>query len=138
MNKLRKILVMLVFALVVVMGVNAKTENVKAASTKNFKGKLNTTYKNSEHKSKITIKKVNSKKVSVKIVINGLDQGKYNGKIISKDTIQINLDGEKVKFKWKDKTHFTAKPVGGFSREAVQMVRLLCSSLNNIKYTAKK
>ncbi len=141
MNKIRKFMMGFVFALIVVMGVNAGSSDVKAATTKNFKGNLNATYKNSEWKSKITIKKVNSKKVSVKIVLdNNWEQGTWKGKVISKNTIQFTLDGgEKIKMKWKDKSHFTAKrPKGGFSSESVQLVKRLCYSLNNTKYTQVK
>lgn len=138
MIKFRKTMMILVFTLAVVLGTTTGTDNAKAATTKNFKGNLNVTYKNSKEKSKITIKKVNSKNVSIKIVLdNNWTQGTWNGKVISKDTIQFTLDGgEKIKLKWKDKTHFTAKrPKGGFSGESVQMSRRLCFSLNNTKYT---
>ncbi len=52
----------------------------------------------------------------------------------------MKLDGgEKIVLKWKSKTSFTAKrPKGGFSSESIQMARLLCNSLNNIKYTQVK
>lgn len=141
MAKLRKIMIGFVFTLILVIGVNAESGNVKAASAKNFKGNLNATYKNSKQKSKITIKKINSKKVSIKIVLdNDWEQGTWKGNIISKDTVQFTLDGgEKIKLKWKDKTHFTAKkPKGGFNSESVQMARRLCYSLNNTKYTQVK
>lgn len=138
-RRLKKILgLIVVMAFSAILGVGNKAQ---AATTKNFKGNLNATYKNSEWKSKITIKKVNSKKVSIKIVLdNNWTQGTWNGKVISKDTIQFTLDGgEKIKLKWKDKTHFTAKrPKGGFSGESVQMARRLCFSLNNTKYTQVK
>lgn len=137
MSKIRKFMMGFVFALIAVMGVSAGSNDVKAASTKNFKGNLNATYKNSEWKSKITIKKINSEKVSVKVVANGLNQGSYNGTAISQNTINMKLDGgEEIVLKWKSKTSFTAKrPKGGFSNESIQMARLLCNSLNNTKYT---
>lgn len=138
MAKLRKIMMGMLFAFIVTIGVSTESSDVQAATTKDFKGNLNVTYKNSKWKSKITIKKVNSKKVSVKVVLdNNWTQGTWNGKVISKDTIQFTLDGgEKIKLKWKNKTHFTAKrPKGGFSGESVQLVRRLCFSLNNAKYT---
>lgn len=140
MMKLRKIMMGIMFALIVVMGVNAGTGDVKAASTKDFKGNLNVTYENSEGKSKITFKKVDSKKVSVKIVVNGLNQGSYTGTVTSKNTINMKLDGgEKIDLKWKGKISFTAKaPKNGFSSESIQMARLLCDSLNNTKYTQVK
>lgn len=140
MTKLRKMMMMFVFILAVVLGTTAGTSNAKAASTKNFKGNLNVTYKNSEWKSKITVKKVNSKKVSVKVVVYDIPYGPFYGKVISKDTIQIKLDGgEKLKLKWKDKTHFTSKrPSGGFTNESIQYVHALCSALNNTKYTQVK
>lgn len=140
MSKLRKFMMGFVFALIVVMGVNAGSSNVKAASTKNFKGNLNVTYKNSEWNSKITIKKVNSKKVSVKVVAGGLNQGSYNGTISSKNAINMKLDSrENIVLNWNSKTSFTAKrPKGGFSSESIQMARLLCNSLNNTKYTQVK
>lgn len=140
MTKLRKTMMMLVFTLAVVLGTTAGTGNAKAATTKNFKGKLNVTYKNSKEKSKITIKKVNSKKVSVKVVVYDIPYGPFHGKAISKDTIQIKLDGgEKIKLKWKDKTHFTSKrPSGGFTNESIWYVHALCSALNNTKYTQVK
>lgn len=139
MNKIRRILIMLLFALIVV-GVNIETANIKAASAKDFKGDLNAIYKNSESvKSSITFNKVNSKKVTAKIVVNGTNQGKFSGNIISKDTSQIKLDvGEKVQLKWKDKSTFTAKrPSGGFSDETITMSRLLCYALQDKTYTAK-
>lgn len=136
---MRKLMMGFMFVLVAVIGINVGTINVKAATTKNFKGNLNATYKSGVD-SKIIIKKVDNKKVRIRIFVGGnLDQGEYSGKVISKNTIQVNLDGEKVKLKWKDKTHFTAKrPSGGFSKEAGQMVRLLCESLDNVKYTQVK
>lgn len=137
MTKLRKTMMILVFTLAVVLGTTAGTGNAKAATTKNFKGNLNVTYKNSEWKSKITVKKVNNKKVSVKVVVYDIPYGPFYGKVISKDTIQIKLDGgEKLKLKWKDKTHFISKrPSGGFTNESIQYVHALCSALNNTKYT---
>lgn len=140
MTKLRKTMMMFVFILAVVLGTTAGTSNAKAATTKNFKGNLNVTYKNSEWKSKITVKKVNSKKVSVKVVVYDIPYGPFYGKVISKDTIQIKLDGgEKLKLKWKDKTHFTSKrPSSGFTNESIQYVHALCSALNNTKYTQVK
>lgn len=140
MTKLRKMMMTFVFVFAVVLGITAQTGNAKAASTKNFKGNLNVTYKNSEWKSKITVKKVNSKKVSVKVVVYDIPYGPFYGKVISKDTIQIKLDGgEKLKLKWKDKTHFTSKrPSGGFTNESIQYVHALCSALNNTKYTQVK
>lgn len=127
----------LVVAFAIIVG-SIGTTNAKAASTKNFKGNLNATYRNTKEKSKIIIKTISNKKVSVKIVLdNNLNQGTWKGKVVSKDTIQFTLDGgEKIKLKWKDKTHFTAKkPKGGFSSESVQLARRLCMSLNNVKYT---
>lgn len=139
MSKARKIIMGVVFALIVVMGVRVGSSNVNAASTKNFKGNLNATYKNSEWKSKITFKKINTKKVSVKVVISGTNQGSYSGTITSGNTIKMKLDGgEAINLKWKGKSSFTAKPTKGFSSESVQMVRLLCNSLNNTKYTQVK
>ena len=139
MSKARKIIMGVVFALIVVMGVSVGSSNVNAASTKNFKGNLNATYKNSEWKSKITFKKINTKKVSVKIVINGINQGSYKGKIASKNTIKMKLDGgETINLKWKNKSSFVAKPATKFSDESIQMAKLLCFNLNNIKYTQIK
>lgn len=139
MSKVRKIIMGVVFALIVVMGVRVGSSNVNAASTKNFKGNLNATYKNSEWKSKITFKKINTKKVSVKVVVSGLNQGSYRGTIASGNTIKMKLDGgETINLKWKDKSSFTAKPTKGFSNESIQMVRLLCNSLNNTQYTQVK
>lgn len=139
MSKLRKIIMGVLFALIVVMGVSAGSNSVNAATTKNFKGNLNATYKNSEWKSKITFKKINTKKVSVKVVVNGTNQGSYRGTIASGNTIKMKLDGgETINLKWKSKSSFTAKPTKGFSNESIQMVRLLCNSLNNTKYTQVK
>lgn len=139
MSKARKIIMGVVFALIVVMGVRVGSSNVNAASTKDFKGNLNATYKNSEWKSKITFKKINTKKVSVKVVISGTNQGSYSGTITSGNTIKMKLDGgEAINLKWKGKSSFTAKPTKGFSSESVQMARLLCNSLNNTKYTQVK
>lgn len=139
MSKTRKIIMGVVFALIVVMGVSVGSSNVNAASTKNFKGNLNATYKNSEWKSKITFKKINTKKVSVKVVVSGLNQGSYRGTIAPRNTIKMKLDGgETINLKWKGKSSFTAKPTKGFSSESVQMLRLLCKSLNNTKYTQVK
>lgn len=136
MARIKEFMIGFIFILVMTIGINVGTINAKAATTKNFKGNLNATYK-SKIDSKIVIKKVNNKKVRVKVYAGGLDQGEYIGKVISKNTIQVHLDGgEKVKLKWKDKTHFTAKrPAGGFNDESIQMVRMLCFSLNNVKYT---
>lgn len=111
MTKLRKMMMMLIFVIAVTLGTTAGTDNAKAATTKNFKGNLNVTYKNSD--SKITIKKVNSKKVSIKIVYAGYAKFKYTGKITSKNTIKFNaVNNEEgyvdVIFKWKDKSHFTS------------------------------
>lgn len=47
MTKLRKMMMMLIFVIAVTLGTTAGTDNAKAASTKNFKGNLNVTYKNS-------------------------------------------------------------------------------------------
>lgn len=139
MTKLRKIMMGVLFVLIVVMGVNTGSSNMKAASTKNFKGNLNATYKNSEWKSELTFKKINGKKVSVKVVVNGTSQGSYNGTITSRNTINMKLDGgEKINLKWNNKTSFTARPTNGFSRESIQMARLLCDSLNSNKYTQVK
>lgn len=140
MAKLRRIM-MFVLTFVIVMGTGVGTINAKETTTKNFKGNLNATYKNSGQNSKITIKKINSKQVSIKIVLdNNREQGTWKGKAISKDTIQFILDGgEKIKLKWKDKNHFTAKKTkNGFSNESVQLVRRLCMSLNEVKYTKVK
>lgn len=72
------------------------------------------------------------------MVINGDDWGSFNGKVISKNTIKLT-DFPNVKFKWKDKTHFTSVSKGkGFGKEAAQMIRLVCFSLNNTKYTQVK
>lgn len=97
----------LVFVFAVVLGITAGTSNAKAASTKNFKGNLNVTYKNSEWKSKITIKKVNSKKVSINVK-SSYAEGNFTGKITSKNTIKMNTGSKyaKVSFKWIDKSHF--------------------------------
>ena len=138
MIKLRKMMMTLVFVFAVVLGITAGTSNAKAASTKNFKGNLNVTYKNSEYKSKITIKKVNSKKVSIKIVSPAFDNySKFTGKIISKDTIKVT-DFPNVKFKWKDKTHFTSVRKGNGFGDWAKHFRGLCYSLNNTKYTQVK
>lgn len=141
MTKLKKILLILMCTLITAMGVNTEISHVKAASAKNFKGNLNATYKYSEQNAKITIKKINNTRVSVKIVLDhDWTQGTWNGKIISKDTIQFTLDGgEKIRLKWTDKTHFIAKrPKKGFSAVSVQLVKRLCYSLNNVKYTQVK
>lgn len=42
--------------------------------------------------------------IIVKVVISDIPYGPFYGKVISKDTIRIKLDGgEKLKLKWKDK-----------------------------------
>lgn len=135
MTKLRKIMPGMLFAFILAMGISAQSNNAQAATTKNFKGNLNATYKSSEWKSKISFKKISAKEVTVKVVAAGITQGKFKGKIISKNTIKMKLDaGEIIKLKWKNKSSFTAKPTNGFDSETVQMVRLLCYSLNNTKY----
>lgn len=134
MTKLRKMMMMLVFVVAVILGITAGTGNAKAATTKNFKGNLNVTYKNSKEKSKITIKRVDSKKVSIKIVIDGDDWGSFNGKIISKNTIKLT-DFPNVKFKWEDKTNFISIRKGNGFGEAAKMIRRVCYALNNTKYT---
>lgn len=138
MSKLRKFIMGFVFALIVVMGVNAGSNNVEAATTKNFKGNLNVTYKNSEWNSKITIKKVTIKKVSIRINSPAYENySKFTGKIISKDTIKVT-DFPNVRFKWKDKTHFTSVRKGNGFGKWTQYFRGLCYSLNNTKYTQVK
>ncbi len=112
MSKIRKFMMGFVFALIVVMGVNAGSSDVKAASTKNFKGNLNATYKNSD--TKITIKKVNSKKVKINAVYDGYAKFSFTGKVTSKNTIKFTSVNSKeayvdVILKWKDKSHFTSK-----------------------------
>lgn len=135
MTKLRKIMPGMLFAFILAMGISAQSNNAQAATTKNFKGNLNATYKSSEWKSKISFKKISAKEVTVKVVAAGINQGKFKGKIISKNTIKMKLDtGEIIKLKWKNKSSFTAKSTNGFDSETVQMVRLLCYSLNNTKY----
>ncbi len=139
MNKIRKFMMGFVFALIVVMGVNAGSSDVKAATTKNFKGNLNVTYKNSEWKSKITIKKVNSKKVKINVKSSGID-GNFTGKVISKNTIKMNTGSKyaKVNFKWIDKTHFktiwkeNGENIDGF----ISNYSLIL--YNNTKYTQVK
>lgn len=142
-NRLMKICIIAFLIMIVIFPVK-----VRAATAKSFKGNLNATYKgtvrdifgNKSYNSKIIIKRVSNKKVRVEVIAGGINQGAYKGIIISKDTIRLNLDGgEKVKLKWKDKTHFTAKrPSGGFSEESAQLVKLLCYSLNDVKYTQVK
>lgn len=142
-NRLMKICIIAFLIMTVTFPVK-----VRAATAKNFKGNLNATYKGivrdifgkKSYDSKIIIKRVDNKKVKVEVIASGINQGAYKGTIISKDTIRLNLDGgEKVKLKWKDKTHFVAKrPSGGFSEESAQLVKLLCYSLNDVKYTQVK
>lgn len=141
MTKLRKMMMTLVFVFAVVLGITAGTSNAKAASTKNFKGNLNVTYKNSD--SKITIKKVNSKKVSIKIVYAGFAKFEYTGKITSKNTIKFNaVNNEEgyadVIFKWKGKSHFTSiwkeKRSNGFKYCSDELV----FALDNTKYAQVK
>lgn len=143
MSKLRKIMMGIIFTLIIVMGVSTGSNNVKAATTKNFKGNLNVTYKNSEWKSKITIKKVNSRKVSIKIVYDGYAKFKYTGKIASKSTIKFNAvnneDGyADVIFKWKDKSHFTSTWKEKRSNGLKYCSDELVFALDNAKYTQVK
>lgn len=105
MSKLRKMMMMLILVVAVALGITAGTDRAKAATTKNFKGNLNVTYKNSD--CKITIKKVSSKKVSINVK-SGYAEGDFTGKITSKNTIKMNTGSKyaKVSFKWIDKSHF--------------------------------
>lgn len=144
MEKIKKLLAISfasIFTLVMLFGTEITTINVTATTTNNFVGKLNTTYKSSNKNlsAKLKIKKQKSGKISVNVIAGGVSQGTYYGKIVSKNTIQIKLDGgEKIKLKWKNKTRLTAKrPAGGFSNKSIQMARLLCTALNNETYTCK-
>ena len=137
MTKLSKFVMGVMFAFIVMTGVILESSDVQAATTKNFKGNLNATYNNSKQKSKIIIKKISNKKVSIKIILdNDWEQGTWEGNIISENTIQFKLDGEeKIKLKWKNKSQFIAKkPKSGFNRESIQMARRLCYSLNDVEY----
>ena len=138
MTKLRKMMMILVFTLAVVLGTTAGTGNAKAATTKNFKGNLNVTYKNSN--SKITIKKLNSKKVSIQGIYSGYAKFKYTGKITSKYTIKFNAVNSKeayvdVIFKWKDKSYFTSTWKEKRSNGLKYCSDELVFALDNTKYT---
>lgn len=139
MIKLRKMMMTLVFVFAVVLGITAGTSNAKAVSTKNFKGNLNVTYKNSEWKSKITIKKVNSKKVFINVK-SSYAEGNFTGKITSKNTIKMNTGSKyaKVSFKWIDKSHF--KTIWKEHGENIDVFISNFSSVlyNNTKYAQVK
>lgn len=133
MTKLRKTMMMLVFILAVVLGTTAGTGNAKVATTKNFKGNLNVTYKNSKENSKITIKRINSKKVSI-TVKSSYAEGKFAGKVISKNTIKMNTGSKyaKVNLKWSNKTHFKA-----IWKENGENIDEFISNFSGILYNAK-
>lgn len=99
MKKQLKYVVICMISMMVLLGAAG---NVKAAG---FKGNLNVTYKNSD--SKITIKKINSKKVKIKVKTS-FAEGDFTGKVISNKVIKMNTGSKyaKVSLKWLDKNHF--------------------------------
>lgn len=93
-KKLRKTIIGFLFMFTVALGINAGNSNAKAASTKNFKGNLNVTYKNSD--SKITIKKINGKKVKIKVKTS-FAEGDFTGKVILNKLIKMNTGSKYAK-----------------------------------------
>lgn len=138
MTKLGKIMMGMLFAFILALGISAQSNNAQAATTKNFKGNLNATYKNSEWKCDIVFEKVNSKKVSIYLKSDYVE-GDFVGRITSKNTIKMVTGSEfaKVSLKWTDKTHLMA--IWKEKNQNIDpFIRQFSAILGNTKYTQVK